>query len=87
MSTLAYTSLEDIPEVEPVPTDSHVACTHAPVSQIRLRARRAYASGKTRSVQFRKDQIAQVGHMVKDNEQRFVDAFKLDLGRPEFETR
>ena len=28
----------------------------------------------------------QVGYMIKDNEQRFKDAYKVDLGRPAFET-
>lgn len=55
-------------------------------SQIRERARQAFLSGKTKSIPFRKAQIAQVGYLIKDNEQRIKDALKLDLCRPEFET-
>ncbi len=39
-----------------------------------------------KSIAFRKEQIAQVGYLLKDNEQRFKDALKADLGRPELET-
>ncbi|OJT05215.1 Aldehyde dehydrogenase family 3 member B1 [Trametes pubescens] len=67
MTTLTYTSLEDIPKIHE-------------------RARRAFLSGKTKSIPFRKAQIAQVGYLIKDNEQRIKDALKLDLCRPEFET-
>ncbi|KAI0767700.1 NAD-dependent aldehyde dehydrogenase [Fomes fomentarius] len=55
-------------------------------SQIHARARKAFLSGKTKSIAYRKAQIAQVGYMLKDNEQRFVDALKQDLGRPSLET-
>ena len=55
-------------------------------TQIHARARAAFRSGKTKSIAFRKEQIAQVGYMLKDNEQRFKDALKHDLGRPEVET-
>lgn len=35
---------------------------------------------------FRKEQIAQIGYLVKDNEDRLIEALKLDLGRPALET-
>lgn len=54
--------------------------------QIHERARQAYRSGKTKSITFRKEQIAQVGYLVKDNEQRITDALKADLGRPILES-
>ncbi|KAI0636322.1 aldehyde dehydrogenase [Trametes polyzona] len=56
------------------------------IPQIHETARRAWLSGKAKSVAFRKQQIAQVGYLVKDNEQRFKDALKADLGRPYLET-
>ncbi|KAI0356760.1 NAD-dependent aldehyde dehydrogenase [Trametes cingulata] len=67
MTTLTYTSLEDI-------------------TKIHQRARDAFLSGKTKSIAFRKEQISQVGYLLKDNEQRIKDALKLDLGRHEIET-
>ncbi|KAI0819375.1 NAD-dependent aldehyde dehydrogenase [Trametes gibbosa] len=68
MSSLQYTSLEEIPKIHE-------------------RARQAFLSGKTKSIAFRKAQVAQVGYLVKDNEQRIKDALKLDLGRPMEETQ
>ncbi|PIL34991.1 hypothetical protein GSI_02778 [Ganoderma sinense ZZ0214-1] len=56
------------------------------IPQIHARAREEFRSGKTQSIAFRKEQIAQVGYLVKDNEDRFKDALKRDLGRPPLET-
>ncbi|KAI0750051.1 aldehyde dehydrogenase [Daedaleopsis nitida] len=56
------------------------------IPKIHATAREAFASGRTQSLQFRKAQITQVAYMVKDNEQRFKDALKSDLGRPYQET-
>ena len=54
--------------------------------QIHTRARAAFESGKTKSITFRKEQIAQVGYLLKDNELRLKEALKQDLGRPHLET-
>ncbi|KAL7284873.1 hypothetical protein ACG7TL_002186 [Trametes sanguinea] len=56
------------------------------ISNIHRRAREAFFSGKTKSIAFRKEQIAQVGYLLKDNEHRFIEALKQDLRRPESET-
>ncbi|KAH9903156.1 NAD-aldehyde dehydrogenase [Cubamyces lactineus] len=56
------------------------------IPQIHQRAHDAYRSGKLKSIAYRKEQIAQLGYLLKDNEQRFCDALKLDLGRPTQET-
>ncbi|KAI0819376.1 NAD-aldehyde dehydrogenase [Trametes gibbosa] len=56
------------------------------IPKIHERARLAYYSGKTKSIAFRKEQLVQVGYLLKDNEQRFIDALKHDLGRPSQET-
>ncbi|OJT03594.1 Aldehyde dehydrogenase family 3 member B1 [Trametes pubescens] len=56
------------------------------IPKIHDTAQRAWLSGKAKSVAFRKEQIAQVGYLVKDNKQRFKDAMKADLGRPYLET-
>ncbi|OSC99242.1 NAD-aldehyde dehydrogenase [Trametes coccinea BRFM310] len=56
------------------------------IPKIHQRARDAYRSGKAKSIAFRKDQIAQVGYMLRDNEERFIEAAKRDLGRPPQET-
>ena len=54
--------------------------------QVHGRAREAFESGKTKSVAFRKEQIAQVGYLLKDNEAALKEALKQDLGRPHLET-
>ena len=54
--------------------------------QIHGRAREAFESGKTKSVVFRKEQIAQVGYLLKDNEAALREALRQDLGRPHLET-
>ncbi|KAM5536907.1 hypothetical protein V8D89_009454 [Ganoderma adspersum] len=56
------------------------------IPKIHARARQAYKCGKAKSIAFRKEQIAQVGYLVKDNEERFKEALKQDLGRPFLET-
>ncbi|KAI0328290.1 aldehyde dehydrogenase [Cubamyces sp. BRFM 1775] len=56
------------------------------IPKIHDTANRAFLSGKAKSLAFRKRQIAQIGYLVKDNEQRFKDALKADLGRPFLET-
>ncbi|KAI0373634.1 aldehyde dehydrogenase [Pilatotrama ljubarskyi] len=56
------------------------------IPKIHDTARRGFLSGKAKSVEFRKQQISQVGYLVKDNEQHFKDAMKADLGRPFLET-
>ncbi|OJT05217.1 Aldehyde dehydrogenase, dimeric NADP-preferring, partial [Trametes pubescens] len=53
---------------------------------IHARALQAYRSGRTKSLAFRKEQIAQVGYLVRDHEQRIIDALKSDLGRPMLES-
>ena len=37
-------------------------------------------------MEFRKAQIVQVGYMLQDNEERFKEALRSDLGRPGQET-
>jgi len=46
----------------------------------------AYGCGKLASVEFRKNQLLQLGYAFKDNFQQWVDALKKDLGRPKLET-
>lgn len=60
-----------------------------PVDEIPALHRQAYAtflSGKTRSIEYRKRQIKQLGFLIQDNEQEFCRALEQDFGRPAFET-
>ena len=46
----------------------------------------AYSTGITRSIAYRKEQLAQLAYMIKDNLDRFKAALKADLYRPEIES-
>ena len=48
--------------------------------------RAAFKTGRTKSIEFRREQLAQLSWMIKDNQDRFNAAFKSDLGRPEIES-
>lgn len=50
-------------------------------------ARIAFASGRTRSYDFRRQQLKQILRLVVENESAIVDVINQDLRRPEFETR
>ncbi|KAI8980223.1 aldehyde dehydrogenase [Trametes punicea] len=56
------------------------------IPKIHETARRAFDSGKTRSIGFRKEQIAKIGYLLKDNEKRWREALHADLGRHPVET-
>lgn len=48
--------------------------------------RAAFLSGKTRSLEYRKKQLKQLAFLVDDNQDKFVEAIRKDLGRPAMET-
>lgn len=50
------------------------------------RARDAFASGLTKNILFRKEQLKQLYKLIDENEARFVDALKSDLNKPRFES-
>ena len=47
----------------------------------------ANGSGKLSSIQFRKNQLLQLGYAFKDNIDRWQDALAKDMGRPKLEAR
>ncbi|KAJ8488349.1 hypothetical protein ONZ51_g3592 [Trametes cubensis] len=56
------------------------------IPKVHATARKAFDSGKTKSLTFRKEQIAQLGYLIKDNADRLREALHADLGRPYEET-
>lgn len=67
----------------------HTALAFTPVDdipQIREQLQATFDSGKSRSIQYRREQLLGLAHMMKDNSQQFVRALKHDLGRPALET-
>ncbi|KAH9916496.1 aldehyde dehydrogenase [Amylocystis lapponica] len=55
------------------------------IPQIRENLRRAFYSGKAKTVAYRKEQLLQLAYLLKDNWERFRQAFFSDLGRPPLE--
>lgn len=49
-------------------------------------ARRAFASGLTRDVFFRREQLKKLYKLLDENEKQFVDALRCDLKKPRFES-
>lgn len=48
--------------------------------------RTAFLSGKTRSVEYRRDQLKQLAFLLQDNQDAIAHAVAQDLGRSKFET-
>ena len=74
----------------PQSTSSSLSVTSSirtqPPPKIHAELRAGFKSGRTKSITYRKEQLAQLAYLLKDNEQRFRDALKADLGRPEMES-
>ncbi|KAG9008931.1 hypothetical protein FRB93_005981 [Tulasnella sp. JGI-2019a] len=56
------------------------------IAQIRDELRATFKSGKSLDIAYRKTQLIQLAYLFKENEARFNEAFKVDLGRHELET-
>lgn len=59
-----------------------VVLTSRRVAQIHEDLHKAFRSGKTKSIAYRKQQLLQLCYLLQDNLERFKDAFAADLGRP-----
>ncbi|KAI9465743.1 NAD-aldehyde dehydrogenase [Lactarius psammicola] len=53
---------------------------------VRARLKNAFKTGRTRPVQFRKQQLLAFAYLIKDNIPRFLQALASDLGRSDTET-
>ncbi|CAL1698978.1 unnamed protein product [Somion occarium] len=47
---------------------------------------KGFASGKTKNVQYRKDQLIHLSYLLHENRSRFVESLAIDLKRPALET-
>lgn len=54
--------------------------------KIRETLRNGFRAGKTKSVAQRKQHLKQLGYLVQENLQAFLDTLQSDLGRPYFES-
>ena len=54
--------------------------------QIREDLIKSYATGKTKDLKYRRDQLIHFAYLIKENRDRFVEALASDLHRPVLET-
>ena len=59
--------------------------TNASAEQLVSRLRATYRSGVTRDLDWRREQLAALSRMLRDNEEPILDALAQDLGKPRFE--
>lgn len=60
--------------------------TEADITRFIKVLRATFRSGRTRSAQWRVDQLSRVAQMMTDNEKDIIDALSADLGRAPFES-
>ncbi|MBU9766360.1 aldehyde dehydrogenase family protein [Mycobacterium sp. TNTM28] len=60
--------------------------TEVDVARVAATLRATFRSGRTRSAQWRSDQLNRLAQMMVDNEQEIIDALSNDLGRDPFES-
>ncbi|OJJ02815.1 hypothetical protein ASPVEDRAFT_42327 [Aspergillus versicolor CBS 583.65] len=68
----------DIPELQYTPIDE--------IQERVARVKKTFLEHKTRDVEFRLVQLRKLYWAIKDHEQQIVEALRLDLGRPRFES-
>ncbi|KAL3477149.1 Aldehyde/histidinol dehydrogenase [Aspergillus californicus] len=68
----------DIPELQYTPLDE--------IQERTSRVKRTFLEHKTRDVEFRLVQLRKLYWAIKDHEQQIVEALRLDLGKPRFES-
>ncbi|MFZ1160910.1 aldehyde dehydrogenase family protein [Mycobacterium sp.] len=59
--------------------------TGSDVAKTVARLRKTFATGKTRSIQWRKEQLLALKRLIIENETKIADALEKDLGRSPFE--
>jgi acyl-CoA reductase-like NAD-dependent aldehyde dehydrogenase len=59
--------------------------TQAPVKDIIHKQRKFFATGKTKDVEWRIEQLRRLKQAIIDDQEAIINAVKADLGRPDFE--
>ncbi|KAG1748357.1 Aldehyde/histidinol dehydrogenase [Suillus paluster] len=59
--------------------------TSEEIDEIYSTLHKTFLSGKTKPIEARKVQILQLAYLLQDNQERFKEAFAIDLGRPSLE--
>jgi aldehyde dehydrogenase (NAD+) len=77
---------EAAPNTTAAAADAAVAAaTESDIPKIVARLRKTFATGKTRSVEWRKEQLRALKRLMVENETKIADALDKDLGRSPFE--
>ena len=66
-------------------TASTAPTARSDVAKTVARLRQTFATGKTRSVQWRQEQLRALKRLMVDNETKIADVLDKDLGRSPFE--
>ncbi|MFW5925781.1 MAG: aldehyde dehydrogenase family protein [Myxococcota bacterium] len=72
--------------LEQAPQPEQTGFGPAEAAQMVDSLRKTFRSGKTRPLEWRKQQLHALQRMVEENEQAFVEAIRKDMGRSGFET-
>lgn len=56
------------------------------ITKINSDLRKSFLSGKTRDIEYRKNQLKQLTFLINDNADKFVESIRKDLGRSRFES-
>jgi aldehyde dehydrogenase (NAD+) len=75
-----------VPETNTALTVASDLCTCLLLHQIRSQLVAGFRSGKLKDIAYRKEQIVQLGYLLRDNSKRFEEALAADLGRPALES-
>jgi aldehyde dehydrogenase (NAD+) len=70
---------------EAAPKTVTAAPTQSDVAKTVARLRQTFATGKTRSIEWRKEQLRALNRLMVENETKIADALDKDLGRSPFE--
>ena len=85
-SSLALTLTPPPRSLEPLPPSSRLCLSFPTPPQIRASLHAGFATGKSKALAYRKYQLLQLGHLLKENRARFVEAIHADMSRPAFES-
>lgn len=56
------------------------------IAKINEDLRKVFLTGKTKDLEYRKNQLKQLSFMLNDNQEKFVESIRKDLGRSRFES-
>jgi aldehyde dehydrogenase (NAD+) len=67
------------------PADTAAPAVNSDVAQTVARLRKTFATGRTRNLEWRKEQLRALNRLMVENETKIADALEKDLGRSPFE--